>query len=87
MKLEIKELIETVKEELLCYENNEKIAKQWEKEFIQWLKGQKGKNNSIKIIKGKQFFVIKDEGEIFEIADSYMDAVEENNCLVYWKTF
>ena len=30
---------------------------------------------------------IKDEDEIFEIADSYRDAIEEHTIKQYWKTF
>ena len=38
MKLSVQEVIELVKEELLCYEDMEQYAQQWEKEFIQWVK-------------------------------------------------
>ena len=30
---------------------------------------------------------IQDEDEIFEIADSYRDAIEENKVEQYWKAF
>ena len=30
---------------------------------------------------------IKDEDEIFEIADSYRDAIEQNSIKQYWKEF
>ena len=30
---------------------------------------------------------IKDEDEIFEIADSYKDAIEQNSIKQYWKEF
>ena len=33
------------------------------------------------------FLKIKDEEEIFEIADSYLDAVAEGNVKKYWETF
>ena len=77
MKLSLEEIIEMVKEELLCYEDMEKIAEQWEKEFRQWVK-QNNKNN---------YMNIKDEEEIFEIADSYRDAIEQNTIAAYWKQF
>ena len=79
MKLKMEELIEAVKEELLCYEDMEQAAHQWEKEFRMWVK-QKNK---------KQPFTmnIQDEDEIFEIADSYRDAIEENKVEQYWKAF
>ena len=79
MKLKMEELIEAVKEELLCYEDMEQAAQQWEKEFRMWVK----QNNK------KQPFTmnIQDEDEIFEIADSYRDAIEENKVEQYWKAF
>lgn len=38
MKLSMEEVIEAVKEELLCYEDMEEYAQQWEKEFREWVK-------------------------------------------------
>lgn len=35
MKLPITEVIENVKDELLCYEGAEQTAERWEKEFLQ----------------------------------------------------
>ena len=79
MKLSMEEVIEAVKEELLCYEDMEEYAQQWEKEFRQWVKKKYDKKVYV--------MTIKDEDEIFEIADSYRDAIEENNIKQYWKTF
>ncbi|MBS4960812.1 MAG: hypothetical protein KHZ62_08355 [Clostridiales bacterium] len=79
MKLTIEELIEEVKDEICCYEElGEKGANQWEKEFLTWAQTN---------MKGKKNFTIQDESEIFEIADSYYDAVLENNVKGYWKEF
>ena len=69
MKLKINEVIEDVRDELLCYEEGEAVVDSWEKEFREWIE----KN--------------KDEEEIFEIADSYLDAVAEGNVKKYWETF
>ncbi|NLK37026.1 MAG: hypothetical protein GX299_02955 [Epulopiscium sp.] len=86
MNIELKELIQTVKDELLCYENMEPAAAQWEKEFLAWLNLPENKKNIIR--KGNsQYFKIKDEEEIFEIANSYIDAMEENTIKNYWKSF
>lgn len=86
MNIEVKELIQAVKDELLCYENMESAATQWEKEFLAWLNLPENKKNIIR--KGNsQYFKIKDEEEIFEIADSYIDALEENTIKNYWKSF
>lgn len=79
MKLSVEEVIEAVTEELLCYEGMEEYAKQWEKEFRQWVKK--------KYAKKVYVMTIKDEDEIFEIADSYRDALEENSVKQYWKEF
>lgn len=79
MKLSVEEVIEAVTEELLCYESMEEYAKQWEKEFRQWVKK--------KYAKKVYVMTIKDEDEIFEIADSYRDALEENSVKQYWKEF
>lgn len=87
MKLTIEELIENVKEELLCYENMAQSAVRWETEFRSWLAAHKGKSKDIIEEKGRLFFKIKDEDEIFEIADSYIDALEDGAVKVYWNTF
>ena len=63
----------------LCYEDMEQYAEQWEKEFLQWVKK--------KYAKKVYVMTIKDEDEIFEIADSYIDAVQQNSVKEYWKTF
>ena len=43
-----------------------------------------GKRNFCKKV---YVMTIKDEDEIFEIADSYIDAVQQNSVKEYWKTF
>ncbi len=87
MKLSIDEFIETVKEELLCYEEMEQLCLKWEKEFKVWLEKNKGKDKDILLEKGGIFFKIKDEEEIFEIANAYMDAIEEGSVKQYWEKF
>ncbi|MFV0315102.1 MAG: hypothetical protein ACK5I7_08380 [Anaerotignum sp.] len=87
MKLTIDELIENVTEELLCYEEMEQAVKQWESEFRSWVENNKGKNKDIVIEHGSVFFKISDEEDIFEIANSYMDAMEEGNVKDYWTKF
>ena len=46
----------------------------------------KKKNNVVKNGE-KTYFVIEDEGEIFDIADEYLEAVENNSLEKYWKDF
>ena len=88
MNIEFNEFIDEVKDEIMCYEElGEEYAQKWEEEFLKWADENKNKNKSIKESNGKMFFVIKDESEIFEIADSYYDAVVENSVGEYWKKF
>ena len=87
MKLKINEVIENVKDELLCYEEGEKRVTRWEKEFREWIEKNKGKKKDIVVDKGGVSLKIKDEEEIFEIADSYMDAVIEGSVKQYWEKF
>ena len=87
MKLKINEGIENVKDELLCYEEGEKLVNRWEKEFREWIEKNKGKKKDIVVDKGGVSLKIKDEEEIFEIADSYMDAVIEGSVKQYWEKF
>ena len=87
MKLKINEVIENVKDELLCYEDGERLMQRWEKEFREWIEKNKGKKKDIVLDKGGVSLKIKDEEEIFEIADSYMDAVVEGSVKQYWEKF
>ena len=80
-------MIENVKDELLCYEEGEKLVNRWEKEFKEWIEKNKGKKKDIVVDKGGISLKIKDEEEIFEIADSYMDAVIEGSVKQYWEKF
>lgn len=87
MKITIEEAIESVKDELLCYEGAEEVAFRWEKEFRSWVEKNKGRKKDIVEEKGALYFQLKDEEEIFEIADSYMDAIAEGNVKMYWDKF
>lgn len=87
MKLELGEVVEAVRDELLCYEDAEPAAARWEKEFREWAEKNAGKRKDILAEKGKLFLKIKDEDEIFEMADSYMDALAEGSVKLYWKEF
>ena len=74
MKLKINEVIENVKDELLCYEEGEKLVARWEKEFKEWIEKNKGKKKDIVVDKGGISLKIKDEEEIFEsIEDIWPD--------------
>ena len=87
MKMKLEEVIENVREELLCYEGAEVLADRWAKEFREWMEKNKGKKKDITVDKNGLSLKIKDEEEIFEMADSYMDAVEEGSVKKYWDTF
>lgn len=87
MKLNLAELIEDVKEEFLCYEEGAACFARWEKEFSEWIAENKGKRKDILVQQDAVFLKIQDEEEIFEIVDSYLDAVAEGSILQYWKKF
>ncbi|WP_352400233.1 hypothetical protein [Anaerotignum sp.] len=87
MKLTIEELIENVKDELLCYENMEEPTQRWEDEFRSWVERNKDRNKDLVVEHGGVFFKIQDEEEIFEIANSYMDALDEGSVKQYWEKF
>lgn len=87
MKLPITEVIEQVKDELLCYEDATELAARWEKEFLQWIAENTGKHKDIIGSGTTACLKIKDEEEVFEIADSYLDAIEEGNVKQYWAKF
>ena len=87
MKLRMEEVIANVKDELLCYEDMEQKAEGWEKEFREWVKKHMDKSKDVIKEGDKLLFHIRDEEEIFEIADSYMDALEEGSVKAYWEKF
>ena len=87
MKLKINEVIADVKDELLCYEEGEAVVDRWEKELREWIEKNKGKHKDIVADKNSVFLKIKDEEEIFEIADSYLEAIAEGDVKKYWETF
>lgn len=87
IKMEIEDFIYEVKEEMLCYDEiGEEGADEWERGFRNWLKNPIKKENIEK--KGDKLKVlIGDESEIFDIADSYLEALENNKVEEYWKNF
>jgi hypothetical protein len=88
MKLEIEDFIFEVKEELVCYEEmGESGADKWESEFREWLNNADIKKKNVSKKGNEVFFGIDDESEIFDIADSYLDAVENNSVEEFWKKF
>ena len=88
IKLEIEEFIFEVKDEILSYEElGEEYANKWEQDFFKWLNNDKIKKKNIKIQNNQTFYLIDDESEVFDIADKYYYAVEENKIEEYWKNF
>ena len=87
MKLKIEEVIEDVTDELRCYEEGEGLTDRWTKEFQAWVEQHKGKRKDILVEKNGVFLKIKDEDEIFEMADAYLDAVAEGSIKQYWEKF
>lgn len=87
MKLTIEEVVENVKEELLCYEGMEDRLDEWEQGFHAWVKRRNGKDKCLVEEKGQLYLKISDEGEIMEMADSYVDAIEAGDIKKYWYDF
>ena len=54
---------------------------------MQWVEEHKGKDKDIIVDGGQVSLKIRDEEEIFEIADSYMDALDEGSVKQYWEKF
>lgn len=88
MKLEIDDFIFEIRDEILCYDElGEKKADEWERNFRKWLSNDGLRKKNIKKIKDKFYYVIEDESEIFDMADEFLQAVENNNEERYWKKF
>ncbi|MBR1738470.1 MAG: hypothetical protein IJ736_15940 [Firmicutes bacterium] len=88
MKIEIEEFIFEVKDEISCYEEyGKKQAAKWEENFRKWLANDKIKKENVKKEGEKLYYKIEDESEIFDIADEYIESIEENNEEKYWKDF
>lgn len=87
IKMSIDDFIYEVKEEMLCYDEiGEEGADRWEADFRKWLESP-GKKENVAGSGDKAKFLIGDESEIFDIADSYLDAIENNKVEEYWKNF
>ena len=88
IKLEIEDFLFEIKDEILSYEEfGEKAAKQWEEKFLAWLKNDNIKKKNVKIEKEKIYYLIDDESDIFDMADEYIYALEQNKEEEYWKNF
>lgn len=87
IKMDIEDFIYEVKEEMLCYDEiGEEGADKWEVDFREWLESPVKKEN----ITGSGTnakFLIGDESEIFDIADSYLNAIENDKVKEYWEDF
>ena len=87
LKLELDEFIFEVKDEISCYEEiGTEGADKWEADFRKWINSPIKKKNVI-IKNSKVYFCIEDESEIFDIADSYIESIEQNKTEEYWKKF
>lgn len=82
IKMDIQDFIFEVKDEILSYEElGESKANEWEEQFLEWANA-KNKGGKNKII-----CCINDESEIFDIADEFYYANEQNSLGEYWKNF
>lgn len=88
IKMSVKELVYEVKEEILCYEQlGEKKADEWEKKFNLWLEDKSIKKKNVLEKGAMQYYCIEDESAVFDIADEYLEAVENGREEEYWKHF
>lgn len=87
LRMKIEDLIFEVREELICYDEiGVEGADNWEKGFRSWLE-KDGKKVNVIEQKGKKYYSLEDESEIFAIADEYLEAIESNSVENYWKSF
>ena len=89
MKIEIEEFILQVKDEFFCYDidNIEALFNNWEKEFKNWLKKSNSKNGILRL-NNNIYIKIRDEDEIFEVVNSYIDIInDKKNINEYWNKF
>lgn len=87
IRMDIDDFIYEVKEEMLCYDEiGEEGADKWESDFRSWLESP-GKKENVAGSGDKAKFLIGDESEIFDIADAYLEAIENNKVEEYWKNF
>ncbi|MCD8091048.1 MAG: hypothetical protein LUD81_10620 [Clostridiales bacterium] len=78
-KIDKEDFVFEVTEELSCYEEiGREGAEKWAEGFEKWCIEKRNKADSISL---------KDESEIFDIADEYLEAVEEGKISEYWKSF
>lgn len=84
IKMPIEDFIEEVKAEIVGYEElGEEKALQWEKNFLSLVNS--GKKQNIEDKKGKKFYILEDEAELFKIVDMYLAAVDSGEEKEYWE--
>ena len=79
------DLIDEVKAEIIGYEElGEEKALEWEARFCAIVERPNYKKFHIKERDGTKYFELKDESDIFSIADNYFAAVDTNEEEKYW---
>lgn len=88
IKLELEDFIYEIKEEMECYDEiGKEGADKWEEKFRNWLDNPNVKHSNVTKSGGKVMYSVADESEIFDIADEYLTAIENNSEAEYWKKF
>lgn len=92
LKLELEEFVEEVKAELYGYEEIEEAQiEDFEKHLRNWVEGKKkskpNKNDRIKFGPNSIIITLKDESELFKIADRYLAAVVDGEIQQYWENW
>ncbi|MBQ7264538.1 MAG: hypothetical protein IJS61_00380 [Firmicutes bacterium] len=84
IKLEINDFVQEIYEELVCYEEvGEEKALKWKEKITAFLENANSKD--IKKTKDKTYYQIEDESEIFDLADKYLEALQNGKEEEYWK--
>ncbi|NLK21125.1 MAG: hypothetical protein GX308_03330 [Epulopiscium sp.] len=88
IKMLLEDFIEEIKAEIVGYEElGEEKALQWEKDFLSLSKKSRKLEQNIEEKDGKKYYILKDESELFKIADMYLAAVDSGEEKDYWENW
>ncbi len=87
IKFELQQFKDTVKDELLQYDDGEKLFAVWLEGFNELLDKNQISKINLKFINNKKYFVIYDELEIISIVEEFVEAYDDNTMKDYFNTF
>jgi hypothetical protein len=85
LEIPLEEFIEEIKAEITLVE--EDLAMGWELDFCKLIEEKKLSDELYAEGDGKQWIKLKDESDLFGLADAYIEAIETNRLDEYWKRF